>query len=126
MRDLADNAAMVPERFLSHCIYFWALRRGARPWAPRTRYLRILTCLSVEDFVLTATALDLNLPRLARLENRHLDFQDAVLEPAVHMFQIEAGRQSPRGIELAIGQLRDAVFVKPLGGLSLAIDDKLI
>src|SRR5579859_3865163 len=80
---------------------------------------------SVDRFPLLA-GLNLNLLRLAGLGDRHLDFQNTVIEPAAHMIQVQARRQRDSSVELAISELCERILVESFRRLALTLDNELV
>src|SRR4051794_34401661 len=75
---------------------------------------------------LIATRLYLDLFRFAGFGNRDLDVENAVVQPAVHMVQIEAARQRDSSIELAVRQLRVPVLFEAFGSVAFTLDHQLV
>src|SRR5579883_151235 len=79
------------------------------------------------DRLLLLSGLNLNLPRPAGFRDRDLDVENAVLQLAFHVVDIEAGGQGDGGVEAAVRELRPGLAVhEAFGQLAFAFDHELI
>src|SRR5689334_4223118 len=78
------------------------------------------------DRPLLGFRLNLDPLRLARLEDRNLDIQYSVVEPATDMIHIEPRRQGQGRVEPPVGDVSLSILLEALWRLALTLDYQLV